>query len=109
MTLTLLMSTLAYGGNVTTTTTINNMYTYGEDVTHQNNDLIIVVANPVAGCEAGFWVSANDIANNNNISAFALSAFHASAKVYVAGDTDKRWSGSSGNYCKLTSIGLVKN
>ena len=90
------------------TSTITAMYTYGEDVTYQN-DIAIKVAVPLAGCEAGFWLKSTDNLANKNMSAFLISAFHANTKVYFAVYTNQIWAGSTpAKYCKIHSVGLVK-
>lgn len=101
----LILSTNILAGNVTTTTTINGIYTYGEDAGASQNAIVIKVANPITGCENGFWVSPADSTANKNISAFLLSAFHSGSNVYFAAYDDQLLFGS---HCKAHSIGLLK-
>ncbi|WP_299007059.1 hypothetical protein [uncultured Shewanella sp.] len=102
-----LVSTQVFSASVSTTTTVNTLYTYGEG-SSRHNDIVIKVDSPLTGCEAGFWVKSTDNIGNKNVSAFLLSAFHAGSKMYIAAYNDQLWSGSDGNYCKVHSIGLVK-
>lgn len=97
-----------FAENVTTTTSITKMYTYGEDTGALHNDIVIKVANPVAGCEGGFWLRSTDNLGNKNIAAFLLSAFHGNSKVYFGAYSNQRWSGSTGKYCKIHTIGIEK-
>ncbi|MEM9101704.1 MAG: hypothetical protein AAGB12_05225 [Pseudomonadota bacterium] len=97
----------ALANNVSKVSTITEMYTYG-NVSGISGDLVIKIASPPTGCEAGFYVPAADLENNKNISAILLSAFHSNANVYFAGNTTQIWSGSTTNYCKAHTVGLQK-
>ena len=100
-----LSSASLFAGNVTTTTTITAVYTYGEDNGTSHNAIIVKVANPIAGCSDGFWISPADSDSNKNMPAFLLSAFHSESKVYFAAFDDQLLFG---NHCKAHSLGLVK-
>lgn len=94
-----------FAGDVTTTTTISGIYTYGEDTGASQNAIVIKVANTISGCESGFWVSPADSLGNKNIAAFLLSAFHSNSNVYFAAYDDQLLFG---NHCKVHSTGLVR-
>jgi hypothetical protein len=58
----------------------------------------------------GYWMSPLDKGFSANLSVI-LSAYHANSNViiYAKTDTNKRWSGSSGNHiCKVDAIVLKK-
>ncbi|GLQ73496.1 hypothetical protein [Vibrio penaeicida] len=93
--------------NISGTSTISKLYTYGENTKH-NNRIVIVVDSPSAGCDDGYWLDSSDNLGNKNIAAFLLSAFHANSKVYFAAYTDQLWTGSSGKFCKIHSVGLER-
>jgi len=103
----LLFSCVAFSGTSTTATTkITALYTYGED--GLNNDILVTVDLPAAGCQSGFWVRSTDSIGNKNISAYLLSAFHAQTNVYFGAYIDQLWSGSGGKFCKIHTVGLVR-
>ena len=101
----LAFSLSALSSNIGTTTTITGIYTYGIDTGSFHNLISVKVANPIVGCEDGFWVQAADNEGNKNISAFLLSAFHTGSNVYFAAYTDQLWNGK---HCKIHSAGLTK-
>ena len=110
--ITSLASIVALAGSVSTTSKIKEMYvygTYGASDTQFRNDVAIVIEGNVTGCEAGFWVSAEDAIDNPSLVSVALSAFHAGSDIYLAGYTDQLWNGSgSAKYCRIHALGLKK-
>ena len=101
----LLVSSKLLAGNVSYTTKITAMYTYGEDTGASQNAIVIKVSNPIRGCTDGFWVSPQDNIANKNIPSFLLSAFHSGSNVYFAAYDHQLLFG---NHCKAHSVGIVK-
>lgn len=71
-------------------------------------DARIIVKNTVAGCEAGYFILAEDPGVDRSLS-LALSAFHTGGEVLIGGRSGIAWSGSSDSrYCKVHGVQLVK-
>ena len=95
-------------GYVDETTTITALTTYGVDNAAVHNDIVIKVVAPGTGCEGGFWLKSTDSLANKNMSTFLLSAFHSNTKVRFLAYSNQQWSGSTGKFCKLYAMSLVK-
>jgi hypothetical protein len=91
-----------YVSGTTTTVTGVSVYSKGSVA----GDLIVLVANPVAGCEAGYYVL-NDTEGKNQIMSLALSAYHAKSNVIIYGYDSPRWAGSGGNFCEVEGFHII--
>jgi len=97
--------------NVAQTTTITQMYTYGTyetSDTRYRNEIVVKVVNPIGDCSSGYYLSADDNLNNPSLASFLLSAFHASTTVRFGARKDQLWHGSSGKYCRIANVSLIK-
>lgn len=66
-------------------------------------DVIFSVANPIAGCENGYWISKADGGFNANLS-MLLSSYQTKNSIKIYGLSDQIWGGSAGKYCKMYMI-----
>lgn len=86
---------------------ITRIYTYSEQVGF-DGDVAVVVDNPVAGCEGGFWLRKATTEGYRNTFAFLLSAFHANTTVQFGALKNEVWQGSSAKFCRIDQISLIK-
>lgn len=70
---------------------------------YAGGDVVFSVANPIAGCENGFWLSKADAGFNANLS-MLLSSYQTKNPVKIYGLSDQIWGGSAGKFCKMYLI-----
>lgn len=91
---------------------ITSLYTYGtysNNDTRYRNDIVVKIESPPEGCDAGFYVSADDSQNNPTMVSFLLSAFHSKTSVRISGYSDQLWDGSqSSKFCRINNISLMR-
>lgn len=107
----LLLSLESIAASVVSISKITDLYTYGtydNNNTSYLNQIIVKVQTPAAGCEAGFFISSDDNTGNPTMVSFLLSAFHAGSDVKFSGLDNDTWHGSTGKYCRVIYLGLVK-
>ncbi|WP_428610710.1 hypothetical protein, partial [Sedimenticola sp.] len=68
-------------------------------------DVVVKVNSPSAGCADGYWMSSNEAGSNFALSVL-LTARAGGEQISIEGDQDRRWSGSSKDYCHIFKVGL---
>lgn len=102
-----LIAPLSFSASISGRSVIKAIYTYGADTSYQN-EVVIQLKYPIQNCASGFWMSDVDSLENKKMISILLSAFHTESTVYLAGDDSKRWAGSGGEYCKLSTVGIER-
>ncbi|MFL0804958.1 MAG: hypothetical protein K6L81_14675 [Agarilytica sp.] len=84
---------------------ISQVSSYGSGAV--TGDVLIKISNPVAGCEAGYYVPNNNEGKDELLS-MALAAMYADSKVNINAYDSPRWQGSSANYCLVEGFHVKK-
>ena len=83
--------------------TISAVWSYTDFGT---GDVVIIVANPLATCQQGFWLRMTDVgAKQTYAMILTYQAMGLSLNAY--GYVDQLWSGTSGRYCRLQALSNV--
>lgn len=90
----------ASGFDIINDTTVTEVHTY---VDYGNGDVLFKVNSATTNCSHGYWFNKNDAGYESNLSSL-LSALQAKNKLKIYGYQDKKWAGSTGNYCKVYKI-----
>jgi hypothetical protein len=80
---------------------VTRIFTYS---THGTGDIAISVQNPGVGCQHGYWLRMTD-AGAKNIYAQILAYQLAEKPLRIGGYSDQRWTGSTGDYCRIDFVG----
>jgi hypothetical protein len=99
----LVAASTAYAYVSTGTTRVTRIGVYAE---YGGGDVVFSVANPLPGCEGGFWLKKSDPGFQTTLSTL-LSAYHARATVKVYALTDQIWPGSAAPHCRLYAFELL--
>jgi hypothetical protein len=97
--LALSMSAVAYA-DVTSTGTVTTLYAYND---YGNGDVVFVTTLQPAGCATGYWLPAS-AAGFKNLYALLITLYTTKATFGVDADPTKLWPGSTGQYCRVTSL-----
>ncbi|MEP2990313.1 MAG: hypothetical protein ABJN65_00960 [Parasphingorhabdus sp.] len=80
-------------------TSITSFSEYG------GGDVVVKIANPVTGCEAGHWLRPADPGFDRNV-ALLMSAYLANRPVKIYSHNNQIWPGSSGKYCLVDLVSI---
>lgn len=105
--ITFVLSFSAFAERVDSVGTIKRLYTYSEQDGF-DGDVAIIVSNPVAGCEGGFWLRKSAAEGYKTTLSFLLSAFHADTTVQFGALNNELWPGSGAKFCRLDQVSLLK-
>jgi len=94
-------SIAAHADNTAVNVKVTQMYVYPE---FGNGDVAFGHAGtPVPGCVDGYWLSPSQPGFRQSY-AYLLSAVTMGKEVTLYSDTGQRWTGSGGQFCKLSGI-----
>jgi hypothetical protein len=105
--LTLIVAGAAVGANADIVTpgvavTVIKSYAYSN---FDGGDFVFSTSSAPTGCGSGWYVKPTD-GGYRAIIAVVLTAQAAGLQVVVYGDNSDLWAGSSGQYCRVQTVGL---
>jgi hypothetical protein len=96
-----LMAAQSHAAQVSSNATIVRMVSYSN---FGGGDVVVFVSSTPATCSAGYWVSPSQ-PGYKTIVAHLMSAKATGETLIFWGDDAQRWPGSSGDYCRIESVG----
>jgi hypothetical protein len=85
-----------------TAVTVVKSYAYSN---FDGGDFVFATSSAAPGCGSGWYVKPTD-GGYRAIIAVVLAAQSAGVQVIVYGDNSDLWAGSSGQYCRVQTVGL---
>jgi hypothetical protein len=84
---------------------ITQVYVYPD---YGGGDVVAVLDDPIPGCEAGVWIGSSSPGYKVTVSTLLmLQSSGSTARVWA--HDDQLWSGSSGKFCRISTLNPVRS